>query len=52
MEPKPKPDYLHKKIVKAGQEKYKFCCFNGIDQASAEDISMIRDWIESKLSLK
>lgn len=52
MEPKPKPDYLHKKIVKAGQEKYKFCCFNGIDQASAEDIEMIRTWIEAKLSLK
>ncbi len=51
MEPKSKRNYVEKKMKKLARGNYKFCCFNSLDQASAEDMQTVVSWIENKLGL-
>lgn len=49
LEPKNKKDYIAKKVEKMKKGGFKFCCFNSLDQASAEDLALVKGWIESRL---
>ncbi len=49
--PKKKANYLAKKIKKLFAKNYKFCCFNSLDEASAEDQKFIANWLEKRLGL-
>lgn len=52
LKPKKRRGYVSKKLAafdtKTGA---RFCCFNSLDQASDEDISMVMEWMKKKLSL-
>ena len=50
MEPKRKRHYVPIKMKKLNRFKYKFCCFNSLDKASAEDLALIKGWIEARLA--
>lgn len=49
MMPKPKKDYVARKMAKLEAGKYLFCCFNSLDAASEEDRAMVVDWIRARL---
>ncbi len=51
LEPKNKYKYVARKMSKLMKGQYTCCCFNSLDQASAEDKKLIVDWIESRLGL-
>lgn len=51
-EPKDKKDYTARKLEKLQNGNYKFCCFNSLDQASPEDLALVKEWIESRLDGK
>lgn len=50
MEPKSKPAYIRRKIASLKAGDYKFCCFNSLDQAGAEDRKLVIDTITGILS--
>lgn len=52
MEPKRKKDYVKRKLRKLEEKNYRFCCFNSIDQASAEDRALVEAWIWQRLGLE
>jgi len=49
MEPKDKPEYIPKKMEKLRSGNYKFCCFNSLDKAAAEDFALVQSWIQDLL---
>jgi len=51
MEPKDKPDYIPRKMEKLRSGHYKFCCFNSLDKAGAEDFALVKSWTDDLLQL-
>lgn len=51
LEPKPKPDYIKKKLALLNSGKFLFCCFNSLDKASEEDRRLVYDWVKERLGL-
>lgn len=50
MEPKPKRDYVQRKLRVLERGNYRFCCFNSLDKASAEDFALVESWINQTLA--
>ncbi len=50
--PKPKKDYIARKLQKMEQGDYLFCCFNALDMAGEDDRRMVMDWVRGRLGLK
>lgn len=50
LEPKKKKDYVKKKMALHLKKNFRFCCFNSLDKASAEDFALVKGWIEEKIS--
>ncbi|MBQ6879805.1 MAG: Stealth CR1 domain-containing protein [Bacteroidales bacterium] len=50
--PKDRPGYIEGKLSLLDAGRYRFCCFNSVDQASPEDLAKIRSWISRRLSLE
>lgn len=49
LKPKPKKDYVVRKMARLEGGDYCFCCFNSLDLASDEDRERIRRWVEGRL---
>lgn len=50
LEPKPKKDYIKRKMERYGSRRWKFCCFNSLDKASEGDAATVISWIEKILA--
>ena len=52
MKPRKDGDYVQKKLDGFDRNHQAlFCCFNSLDQASAEDQKLVTDWISQRISL-
>lgn len=50
LEPKSGKDYFKRKLHRFDSDpRSKFCCFNSLDQASAEDQGLVLDWVSKKI---
>ena len=50
--PKPKKDYVEKKLAKLSSGQYLFCCFNSLDLAGDGDRRKIIDWVSRRLDIR
>lgn len=46
--PKPKKNYVEKKLAKLDAGNYLFCCFNSLDRGSLEDVATVKEWVKRK----
>ena len=52
LKPKKRKNYIADKLESFRRKPHAlFCCFNSLDQASADDRNMVNDWIMDRLSL-
>lgn len=49
-EPKPKKEYVKRKMDCLCNHPWKFCCFNSLDKASDADRQIILDWMDATLN--
>lgn len=50
-EPKPKKDYVTRKLNELQSGDWKFCCFNSLDLASPHDRKRLMDWMDKNVAM-
>ncbi|MCR4827907.1 MAG: Stealth CR1 domain-containing protein [Bacteroidales bacterium] len=50
-EPKPKKDYVTRKLEELKSGNWKFCCFNSLDHASEHDRERLLDWMDKNVKM-
>ena len=51
LQPKPRKDYVRKKLGHLKEGNYSFCCFNSLDTASEADRELVYAWVSGLLGI-